>query len=344
MHSSDPSHPSPRQSCHESRRDFLRAAVSCTAALALSESARILAQPIVSAGDRSSQTSTGDDAARVIRVASKRLVSSRTVNPTILRESLAKGLRALTDTDTVTEAWHRLLRPDDTILLKFNQSGAERIGTTPPLARELVLSLQAAGWSPEKIVVLEVGGDDLRLVRQTRSPDLRWQGEEVHFGDSGRDSFVAALDQATAIINVPFLKTHHLATMTGCLKNLSHGLIRHPARFHGNGCDPAIAEIVASRPIHDRLRLNILNALQVVYDGGPEASAADLHAAGEMVYCQDPVAGDATGFAILNEIRALHGLNPLLPAASIPKFLASAARLGIGRADAEQIRASLLTI
>lgn len=311
--------------------------------MALPESARLLAQAIVPAGESSSQTDSVA-ASRVIRLTSKRLVSSRTVNSTILRESLAKGLCALTDSDAIADAWHRLLQPDDTILLKFNQSGAEHIGTTPPLARELVVSLQSAGWSPEQIIVLEVGGADLRLIRQTRPADLRWQGEEVHFGACGRDSFLAALDQATAVINVPFLKTHHLATMTGCLKNLSHGLIRHPARFHANGCDPAIAEIVASRPIQDRLRLNILNALQVVYEGGPEAKAADLHAAGELVFSLDPVAGDATGFGILNEIRALHGLTPLLPAASIPRFLASAARLGVGRADAEQIRATLLTI
>lgn len=244
----------------------------------------------------------------------------------------------------VADAWHRLLRPDDTILLKFNQSAAERLGTTPPLARELVLSLQSAGWRPEQIMVLEVGGDDLRLVRQTRPADLRWQGEEVHFGVSGRDSFIAALDQATAVINIPFLKTHHLATMTGCLKNLSHGLIRHPSRFHAAGCDPAIAEIVASQPLRSRLRLNVLNAMKVVYNGGPEAGAADIHAAGELLLSRDPVACDALGFGILNEIRALHGLNPLLPGAAIPKFLASAARMGIGHADAERVQATLITI
>jgi uncharacterized protein (DUF362 family) len=334
---------SPRPPRHETRREFLRLAASSAVALALPEPARILAQAIVSAAESSPQTEIAAPS-RVVRLASKRLVAARSVNSTLLRESIIKGLCALTDASTVADAWHRLLRPDDVILLKFNQSGAERIATTPPVARALILSLQSAGWSPEQIMVLEAAGDDMRLVRQTRTPDVRWQGKEVHFGGSGADSFIAALDQATAVINVPFLKTHHLATMTGGLKNLSHGLIRHPARFHANGCDPAIAEIVASAPIRERLRLNILNALQVVYDGGPDAKAADLHAAGEMVFSTDPVAGDATGFGILNEIRALHGLNPLLPAASIPRFLASATRLGIGHADAEKMRTTLITI
>ena len=173
------------------------------------------------------------DRSRVIRVSSKRLVSSRALNGTILKESLSKGLCALVREKTLSDAWHRLLRPDDVILLKFNQSGAERIGTAPPLARELILSLQAAGWSPDQIMVLEVCGEDLPLIRRTRSPDLRWQGTQIDFGASGKGSFLAALDQVTTVINVPFLKTHHLASMTGCLKNLSH---RSEERRVGKEC------------------------------------------------------------------------------------------------------------
>lgn len=328
--------PPPSQCSAESRRQFLRTALVSAAAIALQEPQRLLGQ-VVAPGAGAPVRSGPAEPASVIRVSSKRLVSSRVVNPTILKECVSKGLRALAREKTVADAWHRLLRPDDVVLLKFNQSAAERIGTTPPLARELLDSLQSAGWGPERIIVLEAGQDDARIVRQTRRPDFRWQAEEIKFGASGKDSFIAALDQATAIINIPFLKTHHLATMTGCLKNLSHGLIRHPARFHANGCDPAIAEIVASPPIRQRLRLNIMNALRVVYDGGPDARASDLHTAGEILFSTDPVACDATAYGILNEIRSLHELNPLLPGASKPKFLSSAARLGLGQADTEGV-------
>jgi len=331
------------QAVSASRREFLQKALSTTAAIALQQPARVLGQVIPSDTEPTSHLAP-THSARVIRVASKRLISARAVNPTILRESLSKGLCALTREKTVADAWNRLLSQDDVLLLKFNQSGAERIGTTPPMARELVLSLQSAGWSPERIIILEVGVDDPRLIRQTRSPDLRWQGTEIEFGKSGRDTFLAALDQATAIINIPFLKTHHLATMTGCLKNLSHGLIRHPSRFHANGCDPAIAEIVSSRPIQDRLRLNIMNALRVVYEGGPDSRDSDIHGAGELLLSVDPVACDATGYGILNEIRSLHELNPLLPGASAPRFLTSAARLRIGQADTERIKVTTLIV
>ena len=174
--------------------------------------------------------------------------------------------------------------------------------------------------------------------------DLRWQGTEVEFGASGKDSFSAALDQATATINVPFLKTHHLAPMTCCLKNLSHGLIRHPARFHENGCDPAIAEIVASPQIKGKLRLHIVNAVRVVFNNGPGTTEKNVHGAGMLLFATDPVACDAAGYAILNAVRTGRGLAPLLPQARMPRQLVTASRLGIGDADASRIAVKLLEI
>jgi hypothetical protein len=121
------------------------------------------------------------------------------------------------------------------------------LNITAPFAAVLVEMLTAAGWSPDRIVLLEVL-DPLADTPKTRQPDMRWQEEVVQFGKSGSDSFLAALAECTAVINVPFLKTHQLATMTSCLKNLSHGLVRHPARFHANGCDPRSGRSWPRRP------------------------------------------------------------------------------------------------
>jgi len=175
------------------------------------------------------------------------------------------------------------------------------------------------------------------ITRGTLPPDLRWQGRDVEFGTCGKDVFLAALDQATAIINVPFVKTHHLAIMTCCLKNLSHGLIRHPARFHGGGCDPAIAEIVNAPPLRTKLRLNIVNAMRVAFAGGPEVDESDVEGMGTLLFGADPVACDAVAYGILNATRSLHQLAPLLAAAGIPAQLVSAARLGLGEADQDII-------
>ena len=273
---------------------------------------------------------------RVVRITDQRIIPVRIVQRSLLKDHLGEGLRRLTETKTVADAWHDILVPDDVILIKFNQSGRRQIGTSPALAAELVESLVGSGWAPERIMLLEVGESPSRP-RKTKAPDHRWQGSVVDFGTCGKDSFLAALDQATAVINVPFLKTHHLATMTCCLKNLSHGLIRHPARFHSNGCDPAIGEIVASASIRNKLKLNIVNGLRTVFDGGPEAGANEMDSVGTLLFGRDPVACDAVGYGILNEIRSLHQLRPLLPGSRAPRQLVTAARLGVGQFDADAI-------
>lgn len=350
----------------ESRRGFLKRSLTLAAAAAMSDASilsRAYPNTLLAQASRPCPTALGGGAtgvceqapgakaaggptrrptnatpavSRVVRVVSERVLPVRVVQATLLKDCLAQGLCRLTDEKDVRDAWHHIIRPDDVILLKFNRSGAARIGTTPPMVTELLRSLVRSGWGLDRIIVLEAGSN-VAMARKTRGADMRWQGEVVDFGRSGKDSFIAAIDQASAIINVPFLKTHHRATMTCCLKNLSHGLIRHPARFHAGGCDPAIGEIVASEAIRGKLRLNIVNALRVAFDRGPDARESDIHTAGTLLLGTDPVACDATGYGILNEIRSLRDLRPLLPAARVPKQLITAAGLGLGQVDAEQI-------
>ncbi|MFQ5501361.1 MAG: DUF362 domain-containing protein [Phycisphaerae bacterium] len=321
------------------------AAVAATTALARPAQAlaQAIRQPVGSASDGGSRRlgSWPISQSRVTLIEDPRILPVRVVQRALLRDYLEEGLRVLTGARSTADAWHDILKPDDVVLIKFNRSAARAIGTTAAVAHTLVDSLVAVGWNSERLMLLESGLGSTRP-HKTLAPDYRWQGEEVVFGRSGKDSFMAALDQATAIINVPFLKTHHLATMTCCLKNLSHGLIRHPARFHANGCDPAIGEISASSPIRDKLKLNIVNGLRVVFNRGPEAAERDMAAAGVLLIGQDPVACDATGFGILNKIRSLRELGPLLPGSRVPRQLVTASDLGLGQFDEEAIEVQRL--
>lgn len=322
-----------------SRREFIQTALRTATGTALVPALGLISPETLSALLTTTDVQALTPArlpSRVVRITDQRMIPVRIVQRDLLRDYLVEGLRRLTGAKTAADAWHDILAPDDVILIKFNRSGRQQIGTCPALAIELVDSLVRSGWAPERIMLLEAGDYPPRPYK-TKAPDYRWQGSVVDFGTSGKDSFLAALDQATAIINVPFLKTHHRATMTCCLKNLSHGLIRHPASFHANGCDPAIGEIVASPPIRDRLKLNIVNGLRAVFDGGPEAGAREMDSVGTLLFSRDPVACDAIAYGILNEIRSLHQLGPLLPGSRAPRQLVTAARLGVGQFDVDAI-------
>ncbi|OWY73274.1 hypothetical protein B7486_02715 [cyanobacterium TDX16] len=324
----------------QTRREFIGRAICAGAAAGLCNLRGIAAMAAQDAAKAPSPLPI----AHVVRAYSAHMMPVSVIHRTILKDALEESVKLIAGEDRISDAWHQILKPDDVILIKFNQSGAENIGTTRAMAAELVESLQKAGWSPSQVMLLEAVGASPSMLRTTRQPDRRWQHERVNFGVSGKDSFVAALDQATAIINVPFIKTHHMTTLTGCLKNLSHGLIQHPARFHEGGCDPAIAEIVASDAIRSKVRLNIMNGIRCVVEGGPKADPEALVSCNTLFVGVDPVACDATAFGFLNEVRSLRGKPPLLKGASLPIHLQSATKRRIGQSDLERIRVTRVDV
>ena len=138
------------------------------------------------------------------------------------------------------------------------------------------------------------------------------------------------MNQVTALISIPFLKTHNLAGMTCTLKNLSHAFVKHPARYHDGGCAPYIADICALPQIRAKLRLCLVDAIRVVYRGGPEARADRVRDAGLLLASFDPVAADAVGLSVLNELRREAQLEAVAETPGQLRYLADAHRKGLG--------------
>ncbi len=264
----------------------------------------------------------------VVEIASSYVVANGHVHPVLLREMMDRAIADLGGVSTVAEAWRQILRPDDIIGLKFNRSAQTGIGTTPYVARALIAGLNSAGWPSRQIVCIEAP----RGVEEemgTTPPRSGFASEATKF-DSGADQFALALGQVTALIDIPFLKTHNIAGMTGSLKNLSHGLIKHPARYHDHGCSPYIGDIVASAPIRSKLRLCIVDALRVVYHGGPELLHGEVSEEGMLLVGFDPVAVDTVGLSVLNDVRKRRGLPQVARSAEGVPYLAAAHRRNLG--------------
>jgi len=273
-------------------------------------------------------------AGRVVELSNERVVSGRTVHQHILGEMLDRGIAEFFRQPSAAEGWRTLLKDDDVIALKFNQSGAAGIGTTPVFARVLVASLLAAGFRPDQLILLELPNGVVE--QETRRPPQGWTQHVYDFG-SGRDRLMAVVEEATAIINIPFLKTHNIAGMSGCLKNLSHALVRHPGRFHANGCDPYVADIVSLPAVRDRLKLHVVDALRVVSAGGPDAREANIDSARTVLISRDPVAADTVGQDILDARRLVRGLPRLAPDSGKLPILATAAGKGLGMNDPDAL-------
>jgi uncharacterized protein (DUF362 family) len=273
----------------------------------------------------------GSPASRVVRLHSPHVIRGLTLEPRHLREMLAQTLGALTGKSSMAEAWASILERGQVVGLKFNRSGQAALGTSPALADAVVESLLGAGWASHEIICIEAPAS-VEAYYCTAKADPGYDREVTDFA-SGADRLATVLRQVDALINIPFLKTHNIAGFTSCLKNLSYGLIKHPARYHANGCHPFIADISALPAIRGKLKLCLVDALRVVFDGGPEPESDTVFSAGALMASVDPVALDAAGLILINDVRMGKGLAPVntLPFASggMP-YLARAHRLGLG--------------
>lgn len=261
---------------------------------------------------------------RVVEVIGRGILAGGPVNPAILAEALENGLRVLTGAPTEADAWRAALGSVERIAVKFNRVGAQVVGTADALARVIVEALERSGYRREQIALVECPG---RLARSlgTRPVVSGW-GAAVRVG--GRDEELAAyLYDSEAIINVPLLKTHQIAGMSGALKNLSHALVRRPADYHADGCSPFVGQVVGSAPVSGRLRLNIVNALRAVVRNGPDAGQRDLAEAERLLVGFDPVAVDAVGLEVLVAARRAMGIGGDLEV----RYLESAASARVGR-------------
>jgi hypothetical protein len=271
----------------------------------------------------------------VVHVQANEVLAGQRVHPDLAREMIEEGIRLVTGTRTPAQAWNALLGPEERIGIKFNHVGAGNLGTTVPLGIQLIESLRAAGFNPERIMLIEAPAE-LERAFDTRPPVFGWSGGAVDFG-SGAEELAALLQEVDAIINVPFLKTHNIAGMSGCLKNLSHALIRRPGRYHGDACSAA-ADIVALAQIRSKLRIHIVNGLRGMFDKGPDAGPEGIWPHAGLLVSRDPVAADSVAADFINEQRQRAGLLPIGDAGGRIPHLAAAVRRGLGTDDQDYIQ------
>ncbi|HOA74891.1 MAG TPA: DUF362 domain-containing protein [Phycisphaerae bacterium] len=271
----------------------------------------------------------------VADVRAREVVVDGKVHETLLGEMLDEAIRLATGAKSAAEGWNKLIRPDEVIAIKFNQIGQEVIGTTVPFGSELIRSLQRAGFAPDRMILVEAP-DRLTREFKTRPCPIGFSGPKVSFG-SGEDELAAVLQEAGAIINVPFLKTHNLARMTCCLKNLSHALVRQPKLCHADACRPFVGDILSLPQVKPKLRVHVVNALRAVFDGGPLPTRDNLWTHSGILVSTDPVAADFVATEILDEQRLQRGLPAVGDRDGYVPHVHAAADRGLGTDDQDYI-------
>jgi len=260
----------------------------------------------------------------------------------VVQQMVEQALMKLTGAADPQKAWAEFVVPADVVEIKINTLGKRHNSSNAATVQAILNGLKSAGVKPEAIFIYDMYGSHMR---STRDALLRPDGKQVGFSEqwgygervehgAGKSRFASILERVTAVINVPVMKTHALSGITGALKNMTHGHVDNPSRFHKDGCVPGIPEIYAYPLIKDKVRVSIMDGLRLLYHGGPQDSPKHRILHNRIYAATDPVALDTI---LLERIQAARKEGKM-KALDLPAFLAAAAKLGLGEADRAKIR------
>ena len=258
-----------------------------------------------------------------------------------LRAMLDSGLVALSGQKDAVAALAKYFRPGERVGLKINGLAGRKAATHVELVDELSVLLSRANVEGRQQIVFDRFARDLSASGfSTRPHGYRCVGNDeaghedelVQMPSSASRLTRVLTTQVDCVLNLPILKQHMLAGMTGALKN-NFGCIHNPNKMHIDNCDPYVAEVNAVPEIRGKQRLVIMDALRPVLDNGPSYQPGMAEVANVLLFATDLVAVDTVALGILEELRAKRELPTLAKAGIAPTYLATASKMGLGVSD-----------
>ena len=320
---------------------------------------------------------------RVVEIADERSIVGNRISQPIIRQMLEQGMRELTGEQSVREAWVKFIEPQDIVGIKINPSGAPACCSSPEIVREIVTAVQSVGVPARNIVVYDryAYEMDIGSYQALVPPGIRVVGiqgdkldasgydadvfcEATFFGEWETRSYMASIVSTgvTKIINVPTMKDHSAAGVTGCLKNLGYGTFNNVARSHRTPfsfTDPLIGVMCSVEPLRSKAVLHVMDGMRMVWHGGPLTQNQDfIYQAGLMMVGTDPVAMDTIELEKIEAKRCKEGAPSVWSrepksitengfefyqnaAKNLfyrqPHHIAAAGKLGLGISDLKQI-------
>src|SRR5450755_1138078 len=315
------------------RRDFLQLATVASACAATPTD--IPKYRIVSRFEPSPKPGMpGRFPGKVVRVHSEKSVNTAThkVDARTVGEMLSRGMRSLTGAKNERDAWAHFFDATDVVGIKVNCSGAPNIYSAREVVGGIVGNLIALGIPARNIYIYERFQDQLTSVRYDRylpaginiiaaettrgssaSYDPNTYVETNFFGEDDTRSNMIRLvtERFTKIINVPNMKDHGAAGVTGCLKNIAYGNFSNVARSHAGTVTNTysfIGTLAAVEPLRSRTVLQVMDGLRGVWHGGPFSYSPKFRFSPKrMMFGTDPVALDRLLIDIIDEKRNAEG-------------------------------------
>ena len=327
---------------------------------------------------------------RVIEIREPKAIVGNRVTQPIVRRMLERAMTELTGEGSVRDAWAKFIDPKDIVGIKINPSGAPACCSSPEIIREIIGAVQSVGVPPQNIVVydrysyeMDIGSYQTLLptgVRIVGIQDAFTSGvvgyepnvycDANFFGEWETRSYMAKVvaHEVTKIINVPTMKDHSAAGVTGALKNLAYGTFNNVARTHQaphSFTNPLIGMMCTVEPLRSKAVLHIMDGMRLVWHGGPLTQVQDfIEQPGILMIATDPVAMDTVELETIEKRRREHGApsvwerdpNNITPESHVfyhdasknlffrePGHIAAAGKLGLGISDPKQIDHRLIS-
>lgn len=272
--------------------------------------------------------------ARVIRATGADIwQASQKLDPEAIHRLLGGAIVRFTGESTLRDSWRSLVTPRDVVSIKVNVLAGRRLSSHVALVDAITQGLVEAGVKPENIIVWDRFDKELRIAGFTlnrRGNRVRCYGTENGYTSNlvmqgeVASRYSEILYDSTYLINVPVLKHHSLSGVSVSLKNW-FGAIHNPNKYHGDGCNPFIADVNAAPPIRDKKQLIICDATLAQFDHGPGYKQAFCWTPSQILVSDDPVALDTVGWQMIEAQRKLKGLPDLQSADKFPEYLRTAA-------------------
>ncbi|MEW5925262.1 MAG: DUF362 domain-containing protein [Candidatus Zixiibacteriota bacterium] len=250
----------------------------------------------------------------------------------------------------------RTLLPGKVVGMKTNCLAHKFNSTTISLTEALGNILVNNGIEENNIIIWERQSRELEKAgyklnassfgRRCFGTDSNNAGYSSDFYSFGKaNSLVTRIltDMVDSNINLPVLKDHSIAGLSGGLKNM-FGAINNPNKYHADNCSPFAAHVSALEPIKSKNRLVILDAVRVQYHMGPGYDSRYIHQYGGLIMSVDPIAGDRVALEILEHIRAIHNMPTLKDAGRPVHYLDEAEKISLGVADMTRISISVVQL
>ena len=327
---------------------------------------------------------------RVVEISDRRSIVANRVSQAVVGQMIDQGMRELTGEKDLCQAWSKFIQPQDKVGIKINPSGAPACCSSPEIVREIIAGVQSVGVPARNIFVydryayeMDIGSYQALVptgVRvtgvQERKLDLSGYDPNIFceanfFGEWETRSYMASIVSSgvTKIIDVPTMKDHSAAGVTGCLKNLGYGTFNNVDRSHRRPfsfTDPLIGVMCSVEPLRSKAVLHIMDGTRMVWHGGPLTQNQDfIFPAGLIMVGTDPVAMDTIELEQIEAKRSKEGAPSVWSrdpksltndgAAFYqdasrnlyyrqPHHIAAAGKLGLGVSDREQIEHQVMHI